>query len=158
MKLGPKKKLAIRMLGAGRKRVKFNEEKLSEIKEAITRRDIHALVKQGVIIKEQKDGHSRSGARKIILQRRKGRRQGKGSRQGFKTARLTRKHDWISRIRAQRKFLQELKQKKIVSTHNYRILRNKAKGGFFRSVRHIKLFMNEYNLVNKKKNEKTEKI
>ena len=43
------------------------------------------------------------------------------------------------KIRNQRKFLKELKDKKIISKEINTNLRSKAKGGFFRSKRHIKI-------------------
>ena len=39
---------------------------------------------------------SRVRARKIIVQKRKGRRQGTGSRKGKKTSRLSKKRQWIN--------------------------------------------------------------
>ncbi len=45
------------------------------------------------------------------------------------------------KIRNQRKFLKELKDKKIVNKRVSSDLRSKAKGGFFRSKRHIKIFL-----------------
>ena len=45
------------------------------------------------------------------------------------------------KIRNQRKFLKELKDKKIINKKVGSDLRSKAKGGFFRSKRHIKIFL-----------------
>jgi len=47
MNLKPKKKLAVKVLGVGAERIKFNSERINEIKEAITRQDIKELVKRG---------------------------------------------------------------------------------------------------------------
>ena len=57
----------------------------------------------------------------------------------------------MNMIRKQRAFLQELKEKKMLSTKTYRMLYQKAKGGFFRSKNHIKLYINEQSLIEKKK-------
>ena len=57
----------------------------------------------------------------------------------------------MAKIRIQRKFLAEIKEKKLLDSKTYRPLYLKAKGGFFRNKRHIKLYLEEHNLINKKK-------
>lgn len=152
MKLPSQKRIAAAVLGISRKRVKFDPERLSEIKEAITKADIRTLINDGAIHKINKKGISRGRARKIKLQKRKGRRRNEGSLKGSRRARLTGKEEWINRVRLQRGFLMLLKKKGVLSSNNYRLLRQKIKGGFFRSLRHLKLFIEEYNLT--KKNER----
>ncbi|MBS3155433.1 50S ribosomal protein L19e [Candidatus Woesearchaeota archaeon] len=149
MKLNTQKNLASKILEAGKRRIKLDPERLSEIKEAITRSDIKSLIKSGAIKKLNKRGISRVRARFILVQKRKGRKKGKGSLKGKKTSRMPRKRQWINQVRSQRDYLKYLKQKKELSNYNYRLLRNKVKGGLFRSVRHIKLFITEYNLLKK---------
>ena len=85
------KTIAAKVLHCSSKRVVFASEHLSDIKEAITRHDIRALVNQGLIIKIQKKGVSRVRARKLQIQKRKGRKHGQGSRKGKKTARASKK-------------------------------------------------------------------
>ncbi|MDD5651580.1 MAG: 50S ribosomal protein L19e [Candidatus Nanoarchaeia archaeon] len=150
MKLDLQKRLACQVLKAGTKRVKFDIDKLPEIKAAITKSDIRALVRNGVISKIDKCGVSRSRARDQADQKRKGRRHGKGSLKGKASSRLPRKLKWINLVRSQRDYLKMLKGKDLLSVSNYRLLRNKVKGGAFRSVRHIRLFIDEYNLMKKK--------
>ena len=82
-------------------------------------------------------------ARKRLMQRRKGRQSGPGSRKGSRGARLSKKRGWINKIRIQREFLRELKVKKIIDEKLYRDFYLKSKGGFFRSKRHIKLYLEE---------------
>lgn len=149
MKLNTQKRLAASVLGISSKRVKLDPERLTEIKEAITKSDIRSLMREGAITSVHKRGVSRSRARDKILQRKKGRRYGKGSLKGVNTSRLSRKTAWINRVRSQREFITYLKQKGVLSVGNYRLLRNKIKGGFFRSRRHVKLFIEEYNLTKK---------
>ncbi len=60
------------------------------------------------------------------------------------------KREWINKIRLQRKFLKELKDKKIIIPSIYQELYLKAKGGFFRNKKHIKLYLEEHNLAKKK--------
>ena len=57
----------------------------------------------------------------------------------------------ILKIRSQRKLISDYASKNIISRETYSDLRRKAKGGFFRSVRHINLYLTERELWNKKK-------
>ena len=71
MNLKSKKDIATKILKAGRKRVWFNPEKLSDIKEAITKEDLKGLMKEGSIRIKKKEGQSRGRARKILEQKKK---------------------------------------------------------------------------------------
>lgn len=143
MNLTHKRRIAASLLKVGSKRVWFNPERLADIKEAITKEDIRNLVKDGGILIKQKRGISRFRIRARLAQKKKGRRQGPGTRKGKATARLPRKTEWINKIRKQRKFLKLLKSKKAISPKIYRNLRQKIKGSFFRSKRHLKLYLEE---------------
>ena len=134
------------MLKVGFDRVWFDPRLGKEIKEAITKEDLRKLVSQGVILIKQKQGVSRGRARAVISQKRKGRHSGKGSRKGNKTARLGRKEAWVQGIRAQRELFTTLLNSEAITPETYKSLRIKAKGGFFRSRRHIKLYLTENNL------------
>ncbi len=147
MDLSFKKKIASQLFKCSKKRVKFDTERLDEIKEAITKDDIRGLISDNALIKTQKKGVSRARAKKRQEQRRAGKRRGHGKRKGKATARLPKKDAWMAKIRAQRKFLAELKEKGLVDNKTYRMLYLKSKGGFFRSRRHIKLYITEHKLV-----------
>ncbi len=147
MKLRVQRRLAAAVLNCGLHRVVFNPERLADIKEAITKQDLRLLVADGAISAAPKSGVSRFRARKLLVQRRKGRRQGSGSRSGRATARLSSKRLWINKVRVQRRFLQTLKSKNLVSPAVYSQLRSRVKGGFFRSKRHLQLFITEKGLV-----------
>jgi len=146
MELKNQKRIAARILKCSRKRVWFDPDRLSDIKEAITKADIRPLIKEGCIVKVLPKGVSRGRARKIIIQKRKGRQKGHGSRKGKATARMSRKREWINKIRAQRMLLKELRDNKKISNKLYREFYLKSKGGFFRSRRHILLFIQEQGL------------
>ncbi len=151
MNLRSKRLIASKLLKIGLDRVWFDPNKNPEIKEAITRDDIRKLISSGTILVKQKTGNSRGRSRFVLNQKRKGRRGGPGSRKGTKTSRLSRKRIWINSIRAQRDLFNELLKGNNIAKETYRHLRTKAKGGFFRSRRHIKLYLTEHNLwVNKK--------
>lgn len=154
MKLNVQKRLAASVLRGSQKRVRFDPEKLSEIKEAITKHDITGLINKGVIGIKPKVGVSRGRARALHDQKKKGRRKGHGSRKGKATARTPAKESWMNRIRLQREFLAELKEKNLVTLDTYREIYGKAKGGFFRSKRHIKIYLQDNELF--AKTDKTE--
>lgn len=143
------KRLAAIILKCSPKRVWFDPERLEEIKEGITKFDIRSLIKDKAIIRKRVNAKSRSGARRRAVQKRKGRLKGPSSRKGKRTARLPKKKAWMNKIRLMRKFLRELKEKGIISQRDYRKLYLKAKGGFFRSKRHIKLYIEEEGMVKK---------
>lgn len=148
-----KKILAAKVLGISPKKVRFADDALEDIKKAITKSDIRGLVAIGKITKSTKSSHSRARARKIAFQKRKGRQKGRGTRKGSKYSRVSRKEQWIGRIRVQRGFLKELKEKEMLNNKNYRMLYDKCSGGFFRNKRHIKLYINEQHLIEGKKAE-----
>jgi len=156
MNLKNKKRIAAKILRIGKNRIKLDSSKLPEIKEAITKSDIRALISSHTISTKPLKGHSRFRTRKVHRQKRKGKRKGFGSRKGKKTARLKRKRTWISRVRTQRKFIKNLKEKKLISKQVYRDLYVKIKSNRFRNVHLIKLYIQENNLINK--NDRQKKI
>ncbi len=146
MNLKSKKRLAADVAGVGLYRVWFDPSKSEDIKSAITREDLRKLMGDGAILIRQKKGISRGRFREKLLQKRKGRRKGPSTKKGKHTARAGKKEVWMIRIRSQRELLKELLDKKLITNKSYRDLRQKAKGGFFRSVRHIKLYLTENSL------------
>jgi large subunit ribosomal protein L19e len=150
MDLRLQKRLAGKVLKTSTKNVKINPANAADVKEAITKTDIRGLISRGAIVAKPIRSVSRGRARYAKAQRSKGRRRGHGSRKGKFGARLERKTQWMRLIRLQRRFLKELKEKQIVSNKVFYELYAKAKGGFFRSKRHIKLYIEEHNLANKK--------
>ena len=143
------KKLASKIAKRSGKKIKLVPEKLDEIKEAITRADIRALIKDGVLKLEPSRGVSRGRTRKNRKQRVLGRKRGHGSRKGKSNARFSFKKRWMNKVRLQRVFLKNLKIKKRITQEIYKDLYKKSKGGFFRSKRDIKLYITEHKLVKK---------
>ena len=98
MKLERKKDLVTRTLNIGKSRIIFNNSRLTEIKEAITKQDIRDLVKDGAILIRPI-----SGRRKIV--RRKYRRSAGKVRMRVidkkaKYIRITRKlRNYLSQLR-----------------------------------------------------------
>jgi len=151
MNLSTQRRIAAELMNCPEKRVFFSPDKLVEIKAAITRADLRGLISKNVISKKQPQGSSRGRIRINLKQKRKGRRQGMGSREGTHNAKISRKSEWMAKIRAQRNFLKMLRAKAIVPKRTYRMLYSKSKSGMFRSVRHIKLYLEEHKLVQHEK-------
>ena len=145
-----KKRLAGQILKTSPKKVRFAADAIEDIKKAITRSDIRGLISVKKIVKSGKNQHSRSGARKIASQKKKGRQKGRGSKKGKKHSVVSRKSKWIIKVRTQRKFLKDLREKGTISRKNFSSLYSKVNGGYFRTKRHIKLYLTEHKLIEKK--------
>jgi len=141
--LAKQKRIAAKVLKVGIGRVWIDSEATGDVAEAITREDIRGLIEEGLIKKKQKKGVSRGRAREIALKRAMGRRKGHGSRKGAKGARIGKKRVWITKIRALRRRLRELRDKGYIDRTTYRKLYLKAKGGEFRSIAHLNEFIKE---------------
>tara|TARA_Y100000310_G_scaffold342247_1_gene444602 strand:- start:19210 stop:19671 length:462 start_codon:yes stop_codon:yes gene_type:complete len=152
MQLKIQKRLAAQLLKASENDIWLDSNRLDEIKEAITKADIKSLIKDKAIKNKKIRGISRYRIRQRKQQKSKGRRGGAGSTKGGKRARLSKKRKWINSVRIQRKFLQNLRDKEVIDVSSYRSLYMKSKGGFFRSKRHIKLFIEERGIKNEKTN------
>ncbi len=146
MKLTTQRRISADLLKCGESRIWFDPNRLSEIKEAITKYDIRSLIKDLAIQKKQKESISSFRFRRRLTQKRKGRLSGQGSRKGGKSVRTKARRTWIKKIRLQRKFLRLLRNKKIITPPIYKSLYMKSKGGFFRSKAHIKLYLEEHGL------------
>jgi len=149
MELKVQKRLASQVLKCSPKRVTFDVERLEEIKESITKVDIRKLVGEGAITRKPVKGISRVRARARQKQKNKGRKTGQGRRKGKKTARLPKKGVWMNKIRLQRRILKTLREKQKLTSQSYQSLYRKAKGGYFRSKRHLKMYITEKGLVKK---------
>ncbi|MFH1848729.1 MAG: 50S ribosomal protein L19e [archaeon] len=139
MRLKIQKRLAASILKASPKRVKFDTTRIEDIKEAITKEDVRKLLADKAITAKPKRGISRG---RLTTSK-----QGAGSRKGKKTARLPQKGVWMAKIRAQRQLLKTLRDSGKIGKTIYHDLYRKSKGGFFRSVRHIKLYIEEHKLI-----------
>lgn len=121
------RRLAADILKVGESRIWIDPEKLEEVENAVTRADVRRLIKSGVIRKRPSSTPSRGRVRA------KGGRRGPGSKKGAKGARIS--VTWVEKIRAQRKLLKELRDRKIISRRVYRRLYLMVKGGAFASKR-----------------------
>lgn len=147
MNLRKQKLLAARALNVSPKRVKINPEKSKDVSELISRESVKELIADGSIKKLPQKGNSRSRANFIASQKKKGRRQGHGSRKGTQNARFNEKDKWMIKIRSLRTYLKKLKGAKRIDGQTYRDLYRKSKGNFFRNKRHLNLYMEQNSLL-----------
>ena len=143
LKLTLQRRLAAELLKCGIHRVKLDPEKLEEISEAITREDIRRLIKDGAIWKEQEKGISRARVRA----RKRKRSRGPGSKEGGKYSRLSRKEQWMIRVRAQRRRLKELRDRGLITRTTYRKVYMMVKAGAFKSVASMMEYLTQNNLI-----------
>jgi len=131
------KRLASELLKCGVHRVRFDDRRLEDIAEAVTRSDIRKLIVSKAIFSLQKKGTSRGRVRYLHFQKAKGRRRGHGSRKGGKKARTPKKRRWIMIIRPIRERLAYLRSKGLIDRHTYRLFYRQAKGGMFKNKAHL---------------------
>lgn len=127
MKLENKRALAARTLEVGKGRITFNAERLSEIKEAITKKDIKDLKESGAIYIKEKKG------RKKVRKRKTRRRTG-----SIKKKVNTRKKDYVTMTRKLRAYLSNMKKRKAISAEDLMELRKEIRARDFRSLAHMK--------------------
>lgn len=125
------------MLKCGIHRVWINPDKVEDLEDAITRADIRTAIESGTIAKLPINGISRARKHYVNAQKTKGRRRGRGTRQGAARARMPKKDAWIRTIRPLRQRLRELKEQGRLDKGAYRILYMQAKGGMFKNKAHL---------------------
>ena len=119
-------------------RIWVNPDYLDEVTDAVQKEDVRNLIDDGIIVAKPIVGISRSRARKASQQKSKGRRKGQGSRSGSANSRSPRKQRWMTRIRAQRRALKELRDQGSLTPSQYRHFYLEAKGGSYRSIAHMR--------------------
>ena len=145
--LRAQKRMAADVLDVGKDRVWFDPDEQSEIADAITREDIRDLADQGLIRVTDAKGNSKGRARERAEKRSYGHRKGAGTRKGKSGGRKSRKDEWVSRIRAQRRRLKELRDDGPLTPTQYREAYNKASGGEFEDVARLEAYLrNEHDI------------
>ena len=132
------RRMAASLIKCGVNRVWMDQDRIDEIAKAVTKDDIRVLIKGKAIKSKQQKGISHGRKKYIAEQKRKGRRRNHGSRKGAKYARFPRKRRWILTIRPIRSYLKSLRDNKKINKNIYRMYYLKAKGGEFRSKKHLK--------------------
>lgn len=133
------KKLAAKILKCSPKRV-WVDPTSPKIRQAITRKDIRRLVKDGLI----KKMHA-----KILAKNEPRRQQFHGSRKGAKGARVGKKAMWLRIVRPQRRLLTEIKP--TLKPGVYRKLYLMVKGNAFRSKAHLNSYIEENEMAKRSK-------
>ena len=141
------RRIASEMLGAGESKVKFRTDSISKIGEALTREDIRALIKDGAVYAKPKRGVSKWRKRTKDVQKRKGRRFGKGSRKGTKSARLDSKTEWIAKVRSQRNYLASLVEGKKIKEESSRKIYMMIKGNAFKGVKMLETYLKDNKML-----------
>jgi len=141
--LTTQRRLAAAEMSIGQSRVWINPdpEAASDLADAITREDIRSQIEAGNIKAKPKKGNSRGRFRARAAKRAYGHCKGPGHRKGAKGARSPRKEQWMTKIRALRKRLKELREGGQVDRHTYRLLYRKSKGGEYRSISHLNAYI-----------------
>ncbi|MEM5834399.1 MAG: 50S ribosomal protein L19e [Candidatus Aenigmatarchaeota archaeon] len=133
------RRLAAKILKVGESRVWLDPTRKKEIDEAITAADIRKLIKKGAIkvlpekVKKPKEKKKRGKLRK-----------------GAKYAVVSRKERWVSTVRALREMLKEMKSKREIDNVTFKRLYRLVKGGMFRSKSHLKIYLEQHDLIKKR--------
>jgi len=138
------RRLAAEVLGVGESRIWIDPEKLDDVSTAISRSDVRRLIKSGVIKVLPPSTPSRGRIRIKREKRKKGRGRGPGSKKGPRT---DEKRIWIAKVRVQRRYLKYLKEKGQIDPKTFRQLYRLVKGGMFRSLAHLKLYMTQHKIL-----------
>lgn len=134
------KKLASKILKAGAERVWIDPDKQKDVEKAITRIDVKKLIKQGAIKELPK---------KLQIHKERKGRKGPGSRKGSKFSIVTAKRRWINTVRPLRDLLKKLKASDQIENSTYRKMRLLVKGGMFRSRHHLRIYLEQHDLLKK---------
>lgn len=135
------KKLAAKILKVGKSRIWLDPSKQKDIEAAITKADVRKLIQKGYI---------KALPEKIQKPREKGRgKRGPGSKKGTKGAILSEKKKWISTVRPLREMLRELRDEGKIDRPTYRRLYKLVKGGMFRSRSHLRIYLEQHDLIKK---------
>lgn len=141
MSLRSQRRLAASILNVGVNRVWIDPERVEEVEAAITRGEIRRLIHEDAIKAAPERGQSGGRARTLAAKKRAGRRRGPGTRKGSKYSVVSRKTRWMSRIRALRRRLRTLRDRRVITASTYRSLYMKAKGGEFRSIAELERYL-----------------
>ena len=140
--LKAKKRLVSRIVGVGANRVRFDNDHLDDIADAITRDDIRSLITANTITVKSFKGTSRGRAKtKKIQKAKRGTKQ--GSKKGRKGAREGKKTVYVNKVRALRYILKIAKDRKEIDNNVFKAFYKKIGGNTVRNKAHLRTIINE---------------
>ncbi|MFX1250459.1 MAG: 50S ribosomal protein L19e [Promethearchaeota archaeon] len=145
------RRIAAKLLGVGVNRIWIDDQAIDEVSYALRRDDVRKLIADRVIQTRRIKGVSRSRARAIAHQKKRGQMKGQGRRKGKAGARSPPKRAWMKKVRAQRRYLKALREEESITPKQYRELYLKAKGGAFRNVGHLRHTITERGILKPKR-------
>ena len=148
--LKSQRRLASQILKIGQNRVWIDPERIDDVEAAMTREEIRKLIHEDIIKSLPEKGVSRARARILHKQKKKGRRRGSGGKSGSPYTKITKKEAWMSKIRALRKRLRELKANRIITESTYRKLYTIASSGRIESVADLERYLKTHELWRKR--------
>ena len=136
------KKMAAQILKIGVNRVWLDPKHAKDLDGAITKADVRKMILKGwVKAKSEKIHKPREKTKK---------KRGHGSRKGARYSIVSRKRRWILKVRPMREMLKEMKAKNEIDNQTFKKLYSLVKGGMFRSRSHLRLYMEQNNLMKRK--------
>jgi len=130
MNLGQKKELAAKTMKVGKQRISFVNERLSEIKEAITKEDMRGLVESGAVIVNPVKGRKTNVSRKN--------RRGTGK---IKLKVNKRKQEYVIITRKLRAYTAELKKQGKLTAEEVTEIRKRIRNRAYKSKANLKLYI-----------------
>ena len=130
MNLSQKKTLAAKTMKVGKERISFVNERLAEIKEAITKEDIRGLVESKAIIVNPIKGRKTNVARKN--------RRGTGK---IKLKVNKRKQEYVIITRKLRAYAAELKKQGKLTAEEVTEIRKRIRNRAYKSKANLKLYI-----------------
>jgi len=140
------RRLASGILRVGRNRVWMDPDEVEKVSSAITRDEVRRLIHEGVIRAMPDEGTSRGRKRLLHKKRVHGRRRGPGTKKGIRES----GESWVERIRSVRRRLRQLRDTRMIEQSSYRKLILMAKGGSFRSARHVDEYVQAHQLARRR--------
>ena len=150
MSLKSQRRLAAEILKVGEGRVWIDPDRTLDVEVAITRDEVRKLIHEDAIKPLPKKGISRSRAKSLKEQKKKGLRKGPGGKTGSARSKISKKRAWMLTIRPLRRKLRELRDSRIITKSVYRKLYNMAGSGVFESTADLERYIQTRGLARRR--------